>query len=57
MTLGFRNRSTSKADIMSARDKEIVENTNKLAEQLGIEIEVKTMDDVLTFLNKCLGYE
>lgn len=42
---------------MSERDKEIFENINKLAEQLGIEIEVKTMDDVLTFLNKCLGYE
>ena len=42
---------------MSERDKEIVKNANTLAKELGIEIEVKTMDDVLTFLNKCLGYE
>lgn len=42
---------------MSERDKEIVQHANTLAKELGIEIEVKTMDDVLAFLNKCLGYE
>lgn len=42
---------------MSERDEEIVRHANTLAKELGIEIEVKTMDDVLAFLNKCLGYE
>lgn len=42
---------------MTERDKEIVDRANTLAKELGIEIEVKSMDDVLTFLNKCLGYE